>query len=65
MGPILADTTPHRPRFVWLAVALTATITMFALHHPRHVRHHHGRVQLERIGHCVDQTPSVPAYYYR
>jgi hypothetical protein len=68
MGPILADTASHRPRFVWLAAALAATITLFVLHHPRRHHHRHTPVQLQRIGHCVDQmssTPSVPAYYYR
>jgi hypothetical protein len=42
----IADTAPHRARFAWLAAAFVASVVLFALSRPAHVRHY------QRVGHC-------------
>ncbi len=51
---MLAETVPHRARFVWLSAIVVATLALITATHPR--RHHHHRAHASalqhQIGHC-------------
>ena len=65
MGPILADTSPVRARFVWLSAAFATAVIAFALSRPAPTPHVPAR---PIIGHCADRhamapAPAVHSYY--